>query len=70
MAGLISLHSFIPIQPAADARGLDENSILEDFCRGCAWSEHDHTLLTEDREIMMHRSNAGTGLLPLLASPP
>lgn len=70
LIGWYYLPSFIPIQPAAGALGLAEDSIHpgEGFLQ---WLYlHDHTLLAEDREVMVHRMNAGTRLLPLPVLPP
>lgn len=54
---LAFIHSFLSSQPLVRWVMLRTPSILvEDFCSGCAWSGHDHTLLAEDREIMMHRA--------------
>lgn len=68
LAFLLSLLASQPLVPRAF---LESPSILlEDLCRGYAWSEHGHTLLAEDREIVMYRANTGTRLLPLLVSLP
>lgn len=62
---LAFLHSLLASQPLVPWAFLESPSILqEDLCSSYAWSGHGHTLLAEDRDIVMHRVNTGTRLLP------